>query len=120
MTFWDGFLPALGLLTACGVAYVVWRFWKVALMISVIAIVAAVGVWGYQNWHPKGRNLFTENQFARYVQKTLTPSGASDHDLQIFADEIARRKSNGTWTLDESGKPKPGVIFEDLIPKEQK
>jgi hypothetical protein len=64
MTFLDGFLPALGLLTACGVAFMVFRFWKVSLGIVVLLAVAAAGTWGYiaytEAHKPIGRNFLAD------------------------------------------------------------
>ncbi|TAX75707.1 hypothetical protein ELI00_05295 [Rhizobium ruizarguesonis] len=48
MTFWDGFLPALGVFAAAGVAYVTWRFWK---WIIPGAVLLCLAVGGYIVWH---------------------------------------------------------------------
>ncbi|WP_028741571.1 hypothetical protein [Rhizobium leguminosarum] len=47
MTFWDGFLPALGVFAAAGVAYVTWRFWKWVIPAAILlcAIGAALIFW---------------------------------------------------------------------------
>lgn len=48
MTFWDGFLPALGVFAAAGVAYVTWRFWK---WVIPGAILLCLVVGGYIVWY---------------------------------------------------------------------
>ena len=46
MTFWDGFLPALGVFAAAGVAYVTWHFWKWVLgAVTMLAVAALTSMW---------------------------------------------------------------------------
>lgn len=75
MTFWDGFLPALGVFAAAGVAYLAWRYWKQTLfaVISVAIVIVILVLWPDHDANQAGKlpagadapkELACDNQFA--------------------------------------------------------
>ncbi|WP_028746368.1 hypothetical protein [Rhizobium mesoamericanum] len=75
MTFWDGFLPALGAFTAAGIAYIVWRFWKVVPVCRALLGVGGAGFWAYNTYMLKPLNRFAKYLEPPYVPSTEAPTG---------------------------------------------
>ncbi|MDL2398432.1 hypothetical protein [Rhizobium mayense] len=106
MTFLDGFLPALGVIAACGFAYMVWRFWKLALIILAAAIAC---VWGWVSIYNASYHRYAVEFSAGAATDcsgaTIGPASMACVDAKVLEDQTRALEREHRPPLDFNNLP---------------